>query len=167
MGGAASHLEVRGHLVLGDSVWNSGRGAGEPCGGQSQRRAEVRVGVCSTSPTFLALGVLGETCSSTGQGWYHQGRDAEWSSTGAGQEGDPAYAWRGPPWDPRVRVTGDSSSPSVPVETPDSVPGTREPGWAGRACGRVPVGPGSVSRALGLSQASETDGLLRKASFKV
>ena len=58
-GGTAGPLEVRGHLVPGHTVWNSGRGAGEPCGDQRQGSAEVRVGVCSAGPTFLAsLGSL-------------------------------------------------------------------------------------------------------------
>lgn len=97
-GGAAGHLEVRGHLVPGYTIWNSGRGAGEPCGGQRQGSAEVRVSVCSASPTFLAsLGSLVRQAPAWGRAGTIRGWDGERSSTGAGQEGDPECARRGAP----------------------------------------------------------------------
>lgn len=55
-------------------------------------------------------------------------------------------AWSGTPRVSREAgaASGDSSSPNVEFETPDSVPGVRGPGWAGRSCGQVTVRPGDM-----------------------
>ena len=94
MGGAASHLEVRGHLALGTVFGTLGEVQVSPVGVRG--RAEVRVGVCSTGPTFLVLGVLGETRSRTGRGWYHQGAGCRAELHGGGAGGRPCIRMEGP-----------------------------------------------------------------------